>query len=145
MASLVPLATRLSYALSISGSSRSSYHSKIYLERLSKLTGANIYGKAEFQNPGGSVKDRAAMGVVENAEKLGLCVVIHFHFNTCPQNMQIKTRRHGRRGHGGEHWYRSRARLPRKGLQVRNFHAQHPGAWFYFTPSFSPPLTAWAR
>ncbi|KAI0030787.1 cysteine synthase [Vararia minispora EC-137] len=44
----------------------------IYLERLSKETGAKIYGKAEFQNPGGSVKDRAAMGVIENAERLGL-------------------------------------------------------------------------
>ncbi|TFY82184.1 hypothetical protein EWM64_g1835 [Hericium alpestre] len=34
-------------------------------------TGSRIYGKAEFQNPGGSVKDRAALGVVEDAEKQG--------------------------------------------------------------------------
>ncbi|EEB97982.1 hypothetical protein MPER_02594, partial [Moniliophthora perniciosa FA553] len=35
-------------------------------------TGTHIYGKAEWQNPGGSVKDRAALGVVTNAEKRGL-------------------------------------------------------------------------
>lgn len=31
-------------------------------------------GKAEFQNPGGSVKDRAALGVVRDAEQRGLYV-----------------------------------------------------------------------
>ncbi|KAJ3713285.1 tryptophan synthase beta subunit-like PLP-dependent enzyme [Lentinula raphanica] len=44
----------------------------IYLKGLSERTGAHIYGKAEFQNPGGSVKDRAALGVVRDAEKRGL-------------------------------------------------------------------------
>ncbi|KAF5325936.1 hypothetical protein D9611_000222 [Ephemerocybe angulata] len=44
----------------------------IYLKGLSERAGAHIYGKAEFQNPGGSVKDRAALGLVNNAEKLGL-------------------------------------------------------------------------
>jgi cysteine synthase A len=44
----------------------------IRLETLSKLTGCNIYGKAEFMNPGGSVKDRAALYVVMDAEKKGL-------------------------------------------------------------------------
>jgi len=43
----------------------------IYLKRLSEQTGAHIYGKAEFQNPGGSVKDRAALGVVLDAEAQG--------------------------------------------------------------------------
>ena len=32
----------------------------IKLRKASELTGANIYGKAEFLNPGQSVKDRAA-------------------------------------------------------------------------------------
>ena len=32
----------------------------IKLKAASDLTGCNIYGKAEFLNPGGSVKDRAA-------------------------------------------------------------------------------------
>ncbi|KAF8070206.1 tryptophan synthase beta subunit-like PLP-dependent enzyme [Lyophyllum atratum] len=44
----------------------------IYLKALSEKTGSKIYGKAEFQNPGGSVKDRAALGVVRNAEEKGL-------------------------------------------------------------------------
>ncbi|EDU44051.1 cysteine synthase (O-acetylserine (Thiol)-lyase) [Pyrenophora tritici-repentis Pt-1C-BFP] len=44
----------------------------IRLKRLSEETGCNVLGKAEFQNPGGSVKDRAALFVVENAERQGL-------------------------------------------------------------------------
>jgi len=43
----------------------------IYLNRISERTGAHIYGKAEFQNPGGSVKDRAALGVITAAESSG--------------------------------------------------------------------------
>ena len=38
----------------------------------SQETGCTILGKAEFLNPGGSVKDRAALGIVEDAEKQGL-------------------------------------------------------------------------
>lgn len=38
----------------------------------SQETGCTIMGKAEFLNPGGSVKDRAALGIIEDAEKLGL-------------------------------------------------------------------------
>ncbi|WEW56223.1 Cysteine synthase 1 [Emydomyces testavorans] len=44
----------------------------IRLNRLSEETGCNIFGKAEFQNPGGSVKDRAALFVVKDAEERGL-------------------------------------------------------------------------
>jgi cysteine synthase A len=44
----------------------------IRLNKLSEETGCEILGKAEFQNPGGSVKDRAALFVVKNAEELGL-------------------------------------------------------------------------
>ncbi|CCM05074.1 uncharacterized protein FIBRA_07281 [Fibroporia radiculosa] len=44
----------------------------IRLKKLSERTGCNIIGKAEFQNPGGSVKDRAALGVVRDAEERGL-------------------------------------------------------------------------
>lgn len=43
----------------------------IYLKSLSEKTGSKIYGKAEFQNPGGSVKDRAALGIIEAAEADG--------------------------------------------------------------------------
>jgi cysteine synthase A len=43
----------------------------IKLERLSAETGCTILGKAEFLNPGGSVKDRAARALVEDAERQG--------------------------------------------------------------------------
>ena len=43
----------------------------IKLVAASKATGCNIYGKAEFLNPGGSVKDRAALAIIEDAEKRG--------------------------------------------------------------------------
>ena len=44
----------------------------IRLERASRETGCEILGKAEFMNPGGSVKDRAALAIVEDAEARGL-------------------------------------------------------------------------
>ena len=37
----------------------------IRLNSLSDLTGCEIYGKAEFMNPGGSVKDRAAKAIID--------------------------------------------------------------------------------
>jgi len=43
----------------------------IRLRRLSELTGCEILGKAEFMNPGGSVKDRAALGIIAAAESEG--------------------------------------------------------------------------
>ncbi|KAJ1932255.1 Cysteine synthase 1, partial [Linderina macrospora] len=43
----------------------------IRINSLSKETGCEILGKAEFMNPGGSVKDRAALFVVEAAERDG--------------------------------------------------------------------------
>ncbi|KAI7870337.1 cysteine synthase [Spinellus fusiger] len=42
------------------------------LNRLSEETGCDILAKAEFMNPGGSVKDRAALFVIKNAEEKGL-------------------------------------------------------------------------
>jgi cysteine synthase A len=44
----------------------------IRLRGPSQATGCNILGKAEFLNPGGSVKDRAALYIVLDAEKRGL-------------------------------------------------------------------------
>jgi cysteine synthase A len=44
----------------------------IRLRRASELTGCTILGKAEFLNPGGSVKDRAALFIVRDAEERGL-------------------------------------------------------------------------
>ena len=43
----------------------------IRLRRVSEETGCEIYGKAEFLNPGQSVKDRAAMGIILDAEAKG--------------------------------------------------------------------------
>src|ERR1700721_1529751 len=44
----------------------------IRLGRLSEETGCEILGKAEFMNPGGSVKDRAAKWIVLDAERRGV-------------------------------------------------------------------------
>jgi len=41
----------------------------IKLKQASELTGCNIYGKAEYFNPGESVKDRAALFIVQDAIK----------------------------------------------------------------------------
>ena len=41
----------------------------VRLKQVSELTGCNIYGKAEYLNPGESVKDRAALFIVQNAIK----------------------------------------------------------------------------
>lgn len=43
----------------------------IRLKRASEATGCAIFGKAEFLNPGQSVKDRAALAIVQDAEKSG--------------------------------------------------------------------------
>lgn len=44
----------------------------IRLEGPSRATGCDILGKAEFLNPGGSVKDRAAIAIIRDAEARGL-------------------------------------------------------------------------
>jgi cysteine synthase A len=44
----------------------------IRLNRVSDATGCEIWGKAEFLNPGQSVKDRAALFIIRDAEKQGL-------------------------------------------------------------------------
>ena len=44
----------------------------IKLRRASEATGCTILGKAEFMNPGGSVKDRAALAIIRDAEARGV-------------------------------------------------------------------------
>ncbi|PAY05749.1 cysteine synthase A [Bradyrhizobium sp. UFLA03-84] len=44
----------------------------IRLRGPSDATGCDIYGKAEFLNPGGSIKDRAALAIIDDAEQRGL-------------------------------------------------------------------------
>ncbi len=46
----------------------------IRLKRASAATGCEILGKAEFMNPGGSVKDRAALGILKDAVARGQLV-----------------------------------------------------------------------
>ncbi|WP_019961753.1 cysteine synthase A [Woodsholea maritima] len=43
----------------------------VHLKKASELTGCTILGKAEFLNPGGSIKDRAALGIIRDAERTG--------------------------------------------------------------------------
>lgn len=43
----------------------------VEIQSLSKLTGSRIFGKCEFMNPGGSVKDRAAKFIIDQAETSG--------------------------------------------------------------------------
>jgi cysteine synthase len=43
----------------------------IHLKKASELTGCTIFGKAEFMNPGQSVKDRAGLFIIRDAEKRG--------------------------------------------------------------------------
>jgi cysteine synthase A len=44
----------------------------VRLRRASEMTGCDILGKCEFLNPGGSVKDRAALAIIQDAERRGL-------------------------------------------------------------------------
>ena len=44
----------------------------IKLKYPSEITGCNIYGKAEFMNPAGSIKDRTALGIILDAEEKNL-------------------------------------------------------------------------
>src|SRR5258708_25008897 len=63
----------------------------VNLERLTAhLPGVHIVGKAEWANPGGSVKDRAAASIVLDAEKRGL---LQFHQKTPGRRPLDATRR----------------------------------------------------
>src|SRR5437588_11968468 len=43
----------------------------LHLRRIVPVGSADIYAKMENLNPGGSVKDRAAIGIIEDAERSG--------------------------------------------------------------------------
>ncbi len=62
----VPVCMRASHLLDSVG------HTPMFrLRRASEATGCDIFGKAEFMNPGGSVKDRIARFIIEQAERRG--------------------------------------------------------------------------
>ena len=48
----------------------------IKLKAASEITGCNIYGKAEYLNPGGSVKDRAALALIKDAQQKKLISMV---------------------------------------------------------------------
>ncbi len=75
----------------------------IRLNRASEATGCEIWGKAEFLNPGQSVKDRAALFIIRDADRHG----------------PAQARRHHRRGHGGQYRHRPRGGRQCAGLQDR--------------------------
>ena len=63
----------------------------IRLRRLSEETGCEILGKAEFMNPGGSVKDRAAKWIVLDAERRGLLVTSFWYIRAVNQQTGQQT------------------------------------------------------
>ena len=81
----------------------------IYLRRASEATGCTILGKAEFMNPGGSVKDRAALAIIMDAEARGA----------------LPPRRHRCRGHGREYGDRADPGGERTRLSQHHRHAGH--------------------
>ncbi len=82
----------------------------IKLRKASEETGCTILGKAEFLNPGGSVKDRAAYYIIRDAEEKGL----------------LQPRRRDRRGHRRQYRHRPRAGRKRHGLPLGHRHARDP-------------------
>ena len=79
------------------------------MRRASEQTGCTILGKAEFLNPGGSVKDRAAKYILLDAEA----------------RKEIEPGRRGGRGHRRQHRDRSRAGRQRARLPHGDLHPRH--------------------
>ena len=85
----------------------------VHLNRLTDRNTATVWGKMEGSNPGGSVKDRIALAMIEQAEKDGC----------------ISLRRHHRRTDQRQHRHRPLPGLCRQGLQADPDHAGHHDAW----------------
>ncbi len=84
----------------------------IRLAKLSDETGCEILGKAEFLNPGGSVKDRAALWIIRAAEADG---------SLQPGGTVVE-------GTAGNTGHRHRPHLQRARLPLRHLHARQPVA-----------------
>ena len=96
----------------------------IRLDGPSKATGCEILGKAEFLNPGGSVKDRAALNIVREAEasgtlKPGGTIVEGTAGNTGIGLALVGGALHERRG------ARERRRAVGAGAHLERGHAEH--------------------
>ena len=63
----------------------------VKLKAASEITGCNIYGKAEYLNPGGSVKDRAALALIKDAEEKKLISKTTFYFLIRGINLSFQT------------------------------------------------------
>jgi len=67
----------------------------VALNNINGSSKVKIFGKLEGSNPGGSVKDRAAYYMIDNAEKAGLLtkdkIIIDFHFFSCTSNITPST------------------------------------------------------
>ena len=50
------------------------------LIRLGTMSSGNVFAKADFLNPGGSVKDRVAKNIIESAEKEGKSETRNDHY-----------------------------------------------------------------
>src|SRR5690348_16623491 len=61
----------------------------VKLKRLFRSSGFNLYAKIEAFNPGGSVKDRAALSIIENALAMGLIKPGHTVIESSSGNMGI--------------------------------------------------------
>ena len=81
----------------------------IRLRRASEETGCEILGKAEFLNPGSSVKDRAALFIVRDAEERGV----------------LRPGGVDRRGHRRQHRHRPGAGRQRPRLPNGDRHRRH--------------------
>jgi hypothetical protein len=88
----------------------------IRLKKLSEETGCEILGKAEFMNPGGSVKDRAALWLIKDAEEKGKGLIFLNHFEEVTNSMcrTSQTWRNCSRGYRWKHRYRTRPRLSKQ-------------------------------
>ena len=66
----------------------------VRLNHLSDETGCEILGKCEFMNPGGSIKDRAALAIVEDAEARGLLrpggVIVHIGLGSGKGGLDVR-------------------------------------------------------
>ena len=68
----------------------------VKLEKVSTEVKANIYGKVEFFNPGGSIKDRIGLAMIEAGEKEGkISIFVTVEFSTRPDGLPALQEHYG--------------------------------------------------
>jgi len=119
------------------------------LEYASRLTGCNVLAKAEYANPGGSIKDRAALYVRRSLPHRRYVLLAWFTGAEAHSVLQVddqgrrKARRaragragHRRRGHRGQHGHWPRAGRGIDGLRLDYLHGR--GAFFRLRARSAP-------